>query len=334
MATDGFANRINGVEYAAVDERRMDASLLMPGASSAPFSARSGRRVNGSGLSVSVGGGPEAWTVTAGAGVIYDTSYASQGAWQFEIPAAISANLPARPGAGQSRIDLVVARIYDPGALGSGVAEVKVERIGGTAGATPTAPSLPALSVELARMTVPASGTISVTQSSRRTVAAGGVLPVSGDSDLVALASDGVAYPGLLAYNEQRSRFEGRFASTWAAIPSGDTGWMTLPLASGYVSQGTPFPAARVIGGVAYFRGAIARSSGSFTGPTSYAVVAAGGVPTGARPTTDGLYPAVGNATGTPVVRAQVNADGSISAIIGSDTQGYVSLAGISYPVS
>lgn len=334
MVTDGYANRINGVEYNGVDERRFDGPLLMPGPAAAPFSARSGRRVNGAGLAVSVGGGPEAWTVTPGAGVIYDSAYASQGAWRFEIPAAITATLPARPGAGQSRIDLIIARIYDTGALGSGPAEVKIERVNGNAGGSPSAPSLPALSVELARMTVPASGTISVTQSSRRTVAAGGVLPVSGDADLASLVADGAAYPGLLAYNEQRSRFEGRFASTWAAIPSGDTGWMTLPLASGYVNQGTPFPAVRVIGGVAYFRGAIARSSGSFTGPTSYAVVAAGGVPAGARPTTDGLYPAVGNATGTPVVRAQVNADGSISAIIGSDTQGYVSLAGISYPVS
>lgn len=217
MATDGFASRINGVEYAAVDERRMDSALLMPGPVSAPFSGRSGRRVNGAGLTVSVGGGPEAWTVSPGAGVIYDPAYASQGAWRFEIPSAVSANLPARPGVGQSRIDLIVARIYDPGALGSGLAEVKIERVNGASGASPSAPSLPALSVELGRLLVPASGTITVTQSTRRTVTAGGVLPVATTAERTQLVTDGIAYPGLTIFNEQTKRQEVYGGSGWVA---------------------------------------------------------------------------------------------------------------------
>lgn len=212
MATDGYANRINGVDYNAVDERRFDAPLLMPGPTSAPFSAKAGRRVNGAGLVVSVGGSPEAWTVTQGAGVIYDSAYASQGAWRFEIPNSVSANMPARPGAGTSRIDLIVARIYDTVAIGSGPAEVKVERVNGTAGSTPSAPSLPALSVELARLTVPASGTITVTQSTERTVAAGGILPVPTVAARDKLKTDGIAYEGLyvdVASTDSLERYDG-----------------------------------------------------------------------------------------------------------------------------
>lgn len=233
MATDGFASRINGVEYAAVDERRMDSALLMPGPVSAPFSARPGRRVNGAGLTVSVGGGPEAWTVSTGAGVIYDPAYASQGAWRFEIPSAVSANLPARPGVGQSRIDLIVARIYDPGALGSGLAEVKIERVNGASGASPSAPSLPALSVELARMTVPASGTITVTPSTRRTVAAGGVLPVATTAEMEDLETDGLAYPGLTVYNLQTKSL---FTYDGTEF-QGDSGWITPSMGGGWTAN-------------------------------------------------------------------------------------------------
>lgn len=218
MATDGFASRINGVEYAAVDERRMDSALLMPGPASSPFSARSGRRVNGSGLTVSVGGSPEAWTVSPGAGVIYDPAYASQGAWRFEIPSAVSANLPARPGVGQSRIDLIVARIYDPGALGSGSAEVKIERVNGVSGASPSAPSMPALSIELARLLVPASGTITITQSARRTVAAGGVLPVATTTEMDQLETDGIAYRGLVVDNAQTNALYRYDGTDWKAL--------------------------------------------------------------------------------------------------------------------
>jgi hypothetical protein len=231
MVTDGYANRVNGVDYNAVDERRFDSPLLMPGAGGGAFSAQSGRRVNGAGLVASVGGSPEAWTVTAGSGVIFDSAYASQGAYRFEIPNSVTAQLPARPGAGTSRIDLLVARIYDNVALGSGATEVKVERVNGTAGASPFAPSLPALSVELARLTVPASGTIVVTASTERTVAAGGVLPVPTTAAMDKLVTDGIAYAGLVVNNAQTNSLHRYTGTAWSQMVDGSTG---LVAAGGY----------------------------------------------------------------------------------------------------
>lgn len=215
MATDGAVNRLNGIAYPASDERLLDAPLLMPGPASAPFSAFGGRRVNGAGLTASVSGSPEAWTVTAGAGVIYDSGYASQGAWRFHIPNNITGIMPARPSTGQSRIDLLVARIYDTDVSVGSTREIKVERIGGTAGASPTPPAVPDLSLLLATLTVPATGSITVTPTTTRVVAAGGILPVATTSERDALVTAGVAYAGLAVFNTQAGRIETYNGSEW-----------------------------------------------------------------------------------------------------------------------
>lgn len=274
MATDGYANRINGIEYNAVDERRMNSVLLMPGGpTSAPFSARSGRRVNGAGLTVSVGGSPEAWTCTPGPGEIYESGYASQGGWAFEIPNSVSANLPARPGAGQSRIDLIVARIYDTQAIGSGPAEVKIERINGAAGAPGVAPSPPAgsITLELARLGVPAVGAITVTQSTRRTVAAGGVLPVATTAEMDALKTDNIAYAGLVVNNAQTNSLHRYDGTLWRRLVDDafDTPWTPIALGSGWSGFGNGFndPAVRRVGDVVEMRGVM---TGGDPGPAFF----------------------------------------------------------------
>lgn len=211
MATDGFVRRWNGVEYNASAERLMDSVLLMPGSTSA-FSARGGRRVNGSGLAVSVGGSPEQISVTAGAGVIFDSASASVGPWIFEIDSTKTLSLPARPSTGQSRIDLVVARVYDSDSGLGGAKELKIERINGGASATPSEPTAPAGSLILARLLVPDTGSITVTPNPARTVAAGGVLPVATTAVRDALS----AYSGLTVYNEQNKRLEAFDGSAWS----------------------------------------------------------------------------------------------------------------------
>lgn len=223
MATDGTVSRWNADSvthlpaYPASDERLLDSPELMPGPSTAPFSAKSGRRVNGAGLVVSVGGSPEAWTVTPGAGVIYDNANATAGPWKFAIPASKSANLPARPGVGLSRVDLLVARIYDVDVLGSGAREIKIEHVPGTPSASPSTPATPALSLVLATLNVPNAGAISVTQSTARVVAAGGILPVATTAERDALATAGIAYSGLVVANAQApgKRLERFDATAW-----------------------------------------------------------------------------------------------------------------------
>lgn len=224
MATDGAVNRWNGVAYAASDERLLSSGLWMPGASTAPFSARAGRRVNGTGLSVSVGGAPEAWTVTPGWGVIYDAAYAAQGPFNFEIPAAKTANMPARPATGLSRIDLIVARIYDTDIGVGAVKEVKIELVPGDAASPATAPAIPALSLVLATLSVPAAGAITVTQSTQRTVAAGGILPVATTAERDALPNP---WRGLVVDNAQTGRIEHFNGTAWKQLREvDDTGWL------------------------------------------------------------------------------------------------------------
>ncbi len=213
MATDGYAHRWNGVEYNASAERLMGSVLLMPGSASA-FSARGGRRVNGAGLAVSVGGSPEQVSVTAGAGVIFDSGSASNGPWLFEIDSTKTLSLPARPSTGQSRIDLVVARVYDSDTGLGSAKELKVERVAGTPSATPSEPTSPASSLILARMLVPDTGSITVTPNPVRTVAAGGVLPVS----TTAVRDSLSAYGGLVVWNEQTVRLERYDGTAWAAL--------------------------------------------------------------------------------------------------------------------
>lgn len=258
MATDGPVSRFNSVAYSAGDERLLDSALLMPGPASAPFSARSGRRVNGSGLQVSVAGSPEAWTVTPGPGVVYDTANASAGGWRFALRSAKSANLPARPGVGQSRIDYVIARIYDTDVLGAGPREFKIEHVAGGPGSTPSPPDMSTrpLSFILATLNVPNTGPISITQSAARTAAAGGILPVATVAERDALKTDGTAYEGMyvdVASTNSLDRYDG---TNWI---SGNPGWETLILGNEWVPFGGPYatPAIKMDGTKISLRGLI-----------------------------------------------------------------------------
>lgn len=224
MATDGMASWIDLTDpkYAAADLRRLDSLLMAPGGpTSAPFAVKAGHRVNGAGLQVSVGGSPEAWTCTPGPGMVYNPDYSTQGGWRFEIPNAKSGTIGARPSSGQSRIDLIVARIYDNGAIGSGPSEVKIERLVGSPGQDPQPPTPPqdSITYEVARMTVPATGPVVVTSSTERTVAAGGVLPVPTVAAMNKLKTTGIAYTGMVVNNAQADRLERFNGTDWKPVP-------------------------------------------------------------------------------------------------------------------
>lgn len=241
MATDGIVARFNSVAYSAGDERLLDSVLHGPGPASAPFSARSGRRVNGSGLQVSVGGSPEAWSVTPGAGTIFDSANAAAGGWRYAISSAKSAALPARPGSGTTRIDYLIARIYDTDVLGSGPRELKIEHVAGTAGSPGTPPDMTSrpLSHILATLTVPATGPISISQSSARAVAAGGILPVATTDEMVKLKTDGIAYEGMfvdVAQVERLYRYDG---TDFIAVQNQGYAPVSTPTVGGSDSPGT-----------------------------------------------------------------------------------------------
>jgi hypothetical protein len=232
VAADGYASWINNPDdpYDALELRRMESVQMMPGGpTSAPFSVKSGRRVNGAGLQVSIGGSPESWTVTPGPFEVYTSTYDTQGGWRGAIPDARSGPIGARPGNGTSRIDLIVVRIYDADTIGSGAREVKVERLQGQAGPSPQPPTPPAGSItyEVCQLLVPASGAITVTHSTERTVAAGGILPVPTTAAMDKLKTDGIAYAGLVVHNEQTDalhRYDGtnfkRVGPRYSPVPT------------------------------------------------------------------------------------------------------------------
>lgn len=225
MATDGKATwwdaSSGAPAYVAQELRQIDALEVMPGPVSEPFSGRPGRRVNGKGLEVTVSStGNGSVTVAAGVCLLYSSAQASQGVWRAQFPQIGPIALGARPTSGQSRIDLVVARLYDSGSGVGSVKEAKIEVIAGSPNATPSAPSLPAgaIYLELDRLTVPSSGTITHVQTTQRTVAAGGILPIDTTAERDALVAAGIAYRGLVVDNAQTGGLERYTGSGWVSI--------------------------------------------------------------------------------------------------------------------
>lgn len=129
----GFAG-VNGYQAAGV-VRHADSSLLVT--------------VDGS----------DTVTIQAGTVVIPGNAVAGTGVYRASLPAAVSNPLPTARDATNGRIDLVVFRQYDPDVVGAHP-EYKawVDVIPGTPSATPAASALPAMAVELARITVPRTG--------------------------------------------------------------------------------------------------------------------------------------------------------------------------------
>lgn len=242
MATDGKATWWNASAgtpaYNAQELRQLDSLNVMPGPVSEPFSGRSGRRVNGSGLAVTVSStGAGTVSTTPGVCLVYSSAQSSQGVWEVTFPAVGPIALSARPPAGQSRIDLVVARLYDSDSGIGTVKEAKIEVIAGTASGTPSAPSLPAMAFELDRLTVPNSGTITHVQSTQRTVAAGGILPVATTAEMDALKTAGIAYRDMVVGNEQADALYRYNGTSWRPISDGDTGWVDATYNAGWADS-------------------------------------------------------------------------------------------------
>ena len=184
------ATWLNGsVAFNAQELRRADAALL--GGDGTAFGVRGGIVRHGdNSLAVTVNSS-DVVTVQPGAVVIPANSGVGNGAYRAALGAAETGNLAAR-NATNPRIDLVVFRVLDTDVVGShGAFTGRIEVIAGTPAASPVAPALPSLAVELARITVPASagGSATVDSSNRLySTVPGGVLTVASFSKLPASA--------------------------------------------------------------------------------------------------------------------------------------------------
>lgn len=217
---DGVALWFNQDSYDAATLRQLFAGMLAPTDQLLP---RPGKRP-GPGLEVTVGGTPESAVVQPGPCVIVDGTTTS---YMVTVPTVASKPLAARPASGQSRVDAVIARVYDADVHGStSLREVDIEVVtGAPSSGIPTPPTLPAGALRLALLTVPASGAVAVTSLVQRTTAAGGVVPVASQAERDALT----AYDGLLVYREDLGGWEGRSGGVWGLVRNAsDVSWTNI----------------------------------------------------------------------------------------------------------
>jgi hypothetical protein len=139
-----------------------------------------------------VGGIAGGMTATVGPGRAVIQGSALQGAYPVALDADITLTFPDGD-AQYDRIDVVVLRVYDDAFDGSGRSEAAVEIVPGTPAATPAVPTLPALTLPLANVTVRAgagAGTGGIAWDTDKAdvrttlVSAGGILPVYNNAAL------------------------------------------------------------------------------------------------------------------------------------------------------
>lgn len=317
--------------HPVADTRLAQGGLLV---SSGTLLTRSGVFPGPAALAVSAPGGLVA-RVAPGRCVVQGTE-ATAGGLQGPYLCVNDANRDlaiAPTAAGQLRVDLIVARIYDDDY--SGATRVwALEVVQGVAApAAPAEPAVPVSSLVLGRVDVPAgAGAIAagnLTDRRKWAVAAGGTLPLATDAERVALA----AYEGLRVAVAATGAEWVYLAGSWRQLYGDLLGWTNLPLAAAYSATTAPnAPQVRVrANGTVYFRGYVKRNAGDFAASTDYTIVAAGGVPALARPTSQAdatLMVAGSNPVGP--VKAWVDDLGALTLSLSAGSQVYVTLAGLS----
>ena len=114
----------------------------------------------------------------------------------------------------------------------------------------------------------------------------------------------GTLVDGMVCYVASENAVYLRSGGQWRIMWS-DTGWQNVTLASGFTA--TYAVQVRRIGAVVYWRGRVQRDAGGFVPGTQVNIIAAGGVPTWARPTSSfAETPAV---TSNGVTWAYIQAD-------------------------
>jgi hypothetical protein len=229
LPTDVDSTWVNPASKAldAGELRRADAAMFAGDGSA--IGARGGIVRHGdSSLAVTVDAS-DVVTVQPGAVVIPGNAIDGTGCYRSALPAAVTGSLSARD-ATNARIDLIVFRQLDTDVVGThGAYTARVDKITGTPSATPSAPALPSMAVELARVTVPASGGGAASvDSSYRTFASaiGGRIVVSTATRLPASAATGqlaVALDTLTEYEWDGSSWVGGWKSFTPSVASGWT---------------------------------------------------------------------------------------------------------------
>lgn len=242
-----------------------------------------------------------AYSVRACVAVVMPTT--TQGPVVAANDGAVSVATTAAPGS-NSRIDSIWVRQHLVAADGGADTDVTLE-FGVTQGATaasPVAPSIPTGAVEIAQAVVTALATVTsgltITQTHNWCAAAGAPIPVRSNTERALLT----AYDGLVVNNLTSKRLEKYNGTAWESIVSSDSGWVAVP------GNGTFTSTAQV-----RKEGTRVTMRGYFARPTSFsaALVSAGTIPAGYRPSVDHYF-ALGQPTTAIGVRAVVAATGDV----------------------
>lgn len=161
--------------------------------------------------------------VATGRGVVDGDDVAFQGAFLCQNEGSYPMQVPAAP-ASNSRVDLLVLRIYDGQSTGGTRNENVFEIVSGSPSASPVAPTVPNSAVELARWVVPAGLTsMANTTITDRRVQSGAASLRVGTQIMPATQTerDAIAAPfdGQSVYNLSQSSLEAADATTatWAS---------------------------------------------------------------------------------------------------------------------
>lgn len=328
------ADAVSGApEYSGQMLRQLVGGVIGGKTAARPLGGRTGVWPGTPTSTVSVSGSTV--TVSPHGGVLDVETPADAGPYCYSVdPAWTEALTPA--AATDQRVDSVFVSMQDPAeGDGSSAPDANLSYVaglagpaGGARGAAGGPPAIPDQSFELAQITVPKSGTgnPSVTFVAPYSIAAGGIVPVSGSAQYPASPYVGqyIDDPavGLLRWN----------GTVWHAFGLGDTGWMNIGLASGYTATGGLTPQFRVINNVVYFRGQVAPSSGTFSTST---VAISNALPSNWWPAGSG-YAMASAATSSSAITARLYVPASSGVLtVGFSAAGasYVDLSALSYPL-
>lgn len=209
----------NGTDTAA----RVRMGDLLGLAPSGNLGTRSGIRPGPTAANVAVVAGAMQVTVQPFVAWVDGGVSDTQGGYPFVCDAAVTLTL-ANGHATLPRTDVIVARVRDDAADGSGFTDATVEVVAGTAGSG--APALPTNCVPIRNVVVPAGASVGTggltsgaLSTDRRTWLAGlgGVIPVATQAERDALP----AVNGLVVYRIDTDTLEHRRAGTWEAVGGG-----------------------------------------------------------------------------------------------------------------
>jgi len=217
-------------EYSGRMLRQSQMAPLLAGATTArPLGARSGVRP---GTPVStVTASASTWTVKQHAGVLDVLTAAEAGPYGYAVNSDVSGSITAA-NATNPRRDLVYIQLEDPAESTGGTSpSVTPKYLAGTAAASPAAPALPARSMVLAEINVPAAGGGSPTVSWKApySAAAGGVIPVRSEAERSLITSGTPENPVLVDRLDLGILERSVASGSWQSLTGSYTGTINVP---------------------------------------------------------------------------------------------------------